>query len=129
MRSPPLAKHVVVTLVDDTDERSTADETVSFGLDGFTYEIDLSNKNAKKIRDTMAFWAAHARRLPGGRRRPGTKLADQGTDSSEVRAWLRERGHQISDRGRIPVPLRQKYDESNAPKNPKPTKTGRGARK
>lgn len=124
-----MAKHVTVTLVDDTDERSIADETVSFGLDGFTYEIDLSSKNAKKIRDTVQFWADHARRQPGGRRHVGTKLADQGTDASEVRAWLRERGHEISDRGRIPVPLRKEFDEANAPKKPKPKKPGRGGRK
>ncbi|SKT83339.1 protein lsr2 [Mycobacteroides abscessus subsp. massiliense] len=130
MRLPALAKHVVVTLIDDTDGRSVADETVSFGLDGYAYEIDLSGKNAKKIRDTMAFWAAHGRRLPGGRRRAGTKLADQRTDASEVRAWLRDRGHEISDRGRIPVPLRQQFDEANAPKKKsKPKKAARTAPK
>ena len=43
-----MAKKVTVTLVDDFDGEGAADETVEFGLDGVTYEIDLSAKNATK---------------------------------------------------------------------------------
>ena len=51
-----MAKKVTVTLVDDFDGEGAADETVEFGLDGVTYEIDLSNKNAGKLRADLKQW-------------------------------------------------------------------------
>ena len=63
-----MAKKVTVTLVDDFDGEGAADETVEFGLDGVSYEIDLSSKNAKKLRDDLKIWVEKGRRV-GGRRR------------------------------------------------------------
>ncbi|WP_407661760.1 histone-like nucleoid-structuring protein Lsr2 [Mycolicibacterium neworleansense] len=63
-----MAKKVTVTLVDDFDGEATADETVEFGLDGVTYEIDLSSKNATKLRNDLKQWVEAGRRV-GGRRR------------------------------------------------------------
>lgn len=63
-----MAKKVTVTLVDDFDGAGAADETVEFGLDGVTYEIDLSTKNAAKLRGDLKQWVAAGRRV-GGRRR------------------------------------------------------------
>lgn len=63
-----MAKKVTVTLVDDFDGSGAADETVEFGLDGVTYEIDLSTKNATKLRGDLKQWVAAGRRV-GGRRR------------------------------------------------------------
>src|SRR6516225_4564806 len=61
----PMAKKVTVTLVDDFDGEAAADETVEFGLDGVTYEIDLSSKNAKKLRDDLTVWVDKGRRVGG----------------------------------------------------------------
>lgn len=63
-----MAKKVTVTLVDDFDGSGAADDTVEFGLDGVTYEIDLSTKNATKLRGDLKQWVAAGRRV-GGRRR------------------------------------------------------------
>src|ERR1700675_353625 len=63
-----MAKKVTVTLVDDFDGSGAADETVEFGLDGVTYEIDLSAKNAAKLRSDLKGWVDAGRRV-GGRRR------------------------------------------------------------
>ena len=63
-----MAKKVTVTLVDDFDGEGAADETVEFGLDGVTYEIDLSAKNATKLRNDLKQWVEAGRRV-GGRRR------------------------------------------------------------
>jgi hypothetical protein len=63
-----MAKKVTVTLVDDFDGEGAADETVEFGLDGVTYEIDLSAKNATKLRNDLKQWVEASRRV-GGRRR------------------------------------------------------------
>ena len=59
-----MAQHVQVVLVDDLDG-GKASETVSFALDGVAYEIDLSDKNAAKLRDALATWVGHARRAGG----------------------------------------------------------------
>src|ERR1700746_487733 len=61
-----MAKKVTVALVDDFDGAGAADETVEFGLDGVTYEIDLSSKNAKKLRDDLKVWGERGRGVGGG---------------------------------------------------------------
>ena len=63
-----MAKKVTVTLVDDFDGEGTADETVEFGLDGVTYEIDLSSKNAAKLRNDLKQWVEAGRRATARRR-------------------------------------------------------------
>lgn len=68
-----MARRTSVSLVDDLDE-SPADETVEFGVDGAAYEIDLSEANAAKLRDSLASFVAHARRAGGGRR-SGTRAS------------------------------------------------------
>jgi hypothetical protein len=65
-----MAQRVNVVLVDDIDG-SEAAETVTFGLDGVQYEIDLSTDNADKFRDVLAPYVGHARRSGGRRRSSG----------------------------------------------------------
>lgn len=62
-----MATQTTVMLVDDLDG-SEADEQVQFMMDGKTYEIDLSSRNSKKLRDALAPFVAAARRS-GGRAR------------------------------------------------------------
>lgn len=109
-----MAKRVQVILEDDLDG-SPADETVTFGLDGVTYEIDLSAANAAKLRDGLAGWVGHATRV-GGRRATssgGAKRNRSGRDLGAVREWARKNGHQVSDRGRISAEVLAAYDKAN----------------
>ena len=78
-----MAQRVQIILEDDYDG-GTADETVSFALDGAEYEIDLSSKNANGLREALAPWVAHARKI-GGRRKRGTKAAGSAS-TSDIRA-------------------------------------------
>jgi hypothetical protein len=64
-----MAKKVTVSFVDDLDGSAAADETVAFTLDGVTYEIDLSTKNAEKLRAALQPWIQAGRRVRGRRRR------------------------------------------------------------
>jgi hypothetical protein len=109
-----MAQKVQVILLDDLDG-GEADETVSFGLDGNTYEIDLSKKNAAKLRDVLAPFVESARKA-GNRRARGRGRAPasgrSGTDTSAVREWAREQGLKVSDRGRIPADILEKYEAS-----------------
>ena len=104
----PMAKKVTVTLVDDFDGEGSADETVEFSLDGVSYEIDLSSKNASKLRADLKQWVDAGRRV-GGRRRgrsAGTgrgRAAIDREQSAAIRDWARRNGHNVSTRGRIPA--------------------------
>jgi hypothetical protein len=116
-----VAQKVTVSLIDDLDG-DQADETVEFGLDGKNYEIDLSSKNASKLRDALAEYVAAARR-PGGRRRGGGGGAAASAASRRpsvdreqnqaIRDWARKRGMKVSDRGRIPADVLEAYHQEN----------------
>ncbi|MCU1536347.1 MAG: hypothetical protein JWP82_698 [Humibacillus sp.] len=112
-----MAQRVEVTLIDDIDGKEAA-ETVSFSLDGVSYEIDLSDKHAAQIRNDLAKWTGHARRSgaggrPSARRRSGGAGGSGRVDMTEVRDWARANGHQVSDRGRISTAVQTAYDEAH----------------
>lgn len=106
-----MAQRIKVILEDDLDG-SEAAETVTFGLDGVTYEIDLSEDNAAQLREDVGSWVGHARRA-GGRRAVGRRGPAAPRHSlSDVRSWARENGFQVSDRGRIPATVQAAYDKA-----------------
>jgi hypothetical protein len=111
-----VAQKVQVVLTDDIDG-GEADETVQFTLDGVSYEIDLSEANAETLRELLAPYVEAGRRI-GGRssRRSGPKARATGdrVDMSNVRAWARENGYQISDRGRVSSEVRAAYEAAHA---------------
>jgi hypothetical protein len=107
-----VAQKVQVILVDDMDGGS-ADETVSFSLDGVAYEVDLSKKNAEKLRGAFATYVGAARkagRVPRARagRAAGTAAADR-EQNQAIRAWAKKKGLKVSERGRIPAEIVEKY--------------------
>jgi hypothetical protein len=109
-----MAQKVQVILVDDMDG-GTADETVSFALDGVAYEIDLSDKNAAAFRDSLAQYVGLARRV-GGRSAPGRRTSRRkGGDNrtAQIREWARANGHQVNERGRIPAAVAEAYDKAH----------------
>ncbi len=108
-----MAKKVTVTLVDDFDDSKTADETVEFGVDGVTYEIDLSTKNADQLRDDVAKWAEHARRVGGRKRAKGITTTVDREQTATIREWARRNGHQVSSRGRIAAGVVDAYNEAH----------------
>jgi hypothetical protein len=106
---PGLAQKITVALEDDLDG-GPADETVRFGLGGTGYEIDLSTKNATAFRRQLAPFIEHARRAGRGpRRRPG-RTASSRERSADIRAWAKDQGITVSDRGRIPASVAEQYD-------------------
>lgn len=115
-----MARKIVVTLIDDFDRTSAADETVSFGIDGMTYEIDLSETNAAELRKAFDQWIPAARRtgrVKGSRRRRAepSKRADTSSpraDMPAIRAWAHENGHTVSTRGRIAADIVTAYDQA-----------------
>ena len=98
-----MAQKVNIVLVDDIDG-SEASETVVFAIDGRDYEIDLSDANAQKLRDAIAPFVAHARRPE--RRRRGR---NDGPSPADIRAWARDNGFEVPDRGRVSSQVRDAY--------------------
>lgn len=106
-----MAQRVTVELTDDIDGTEAA-ETIAFRVDGTAYEIDLSTKNAAKMRQDFGRYIEHARRATGGRR-PGRPRRDRHF-SSAVREWAKQQGIQVSERGRIPASVVSQYEEAHA---------------
>jgi hypothetical protein len=110
-----MAQRVNVVLVDDIDG-SDADETVSFALDGVDYEIDLSDEHAAELRNAISLYVGHARRT-GGRRKSGKRsaapAAEAGTSAADIRAWARENGWDVPERGRVSAEVREAYAAAN----------------
>jgi hypothetical protein len=119
-----VAQKVQVVLVDDLDG-GEAEETVSFALDGVSYEIDLSSPNAAKMRDAFAAYVGSARRVGGrassgrgGARRTSPAKSSGGSSSSggrtaEIREWARNNGHKVNERGRIPASIVEEYEKAH----------------
>ena len=103
-----MAQKITAELQDDLD-RGPADETVRFGLDGVDYEIDLSKQHARQFRRECASFLVHARRAERGRRRRPARSSSGRRRSGDIRAWAKDAGIQVSDRGRIPASVVARY--------------------
>lgn len=107
-----MARRTHVVLIDDRDG-SEAVDTVTFGLDGVNYEIDLSRENAERLRAAIGEWTGDARRVGGRTRRaPGTSSPSR-NETAAIRAWAREQGMTVSDRGRVSSEVRRAYEEAH----------------
>lgn len=107
-----MAKRILVTLIDDFDGTSTADETVTFSIDGLGYEIDLSNEHSEQLRAVFSDWITHARKASGAKRRsaaPKQRAATERQESAAARQWARAQGLQVSARGRISAEILAAY--------------------
>jgi hypothetical protein len=113
-----VAKETVTNLVDDLDG-GEAQETVRFALDGHSYEIDLSARNASKLRNTLSPYLDSATRVPT--RAPGTASAGyahtpettEREENQAIRAWAQRKGLNIAPRGRIRHELVAQYHREN----------------
>jgi hypothetical protein len=122
-----MAQKVLVQLVDDLDGATSDDvESVRFGLDGVTYEIDLSESNAEQLRKALAEYVDSARRT-GGRVKRGARARTVDTadgDAGEIREWAQANGIEVAARGRIPGHVVESYRQAQATSKPAVRKRG-----
>ena len=97
-----MAKKVVTTteFIDDLDG-SAATGTVSFSFDGTNYEIDLSKKNKTAMEKALKPYLEHARKARAPRTRRSQSTGSSRRNLPAIRAWAKENGFEVSDRGRI----------------------------
>ncbi|MFI5708998.1 Lsr2 family protein [Kribbella sp. NPDC051620] len=98
--------------LDGTDIPAGKGQTVPFALDGQTYEIDLTNKNAGALRKVLAPYVAAGRRVTTAR---GVKMkrTQVGPDARTVKEWARANGYEVNDRGRVPHEIREAFEAAN----------------
>jgi hypothetical protein len=97
-----VAQLVMTSLIDDRDG-SVASQTVSFAVDGKSYEIDLNDRHADQLREALAPYVAAGRRTGGAPARARREAAvGARPDLGAARAWLSAHGYPVKDRGRIP---------------------------
>jgi hypothetical protein len=112
-----MARKVEVRLIDDLDS-SPADESITFGLDGTDYEIDLSSKHAKELRGALERYISAAKRVgrgrsPSGGRARRSSRADR-EQNQAIREWAARKGMDIAPRGRIAQAVLEQYQAEAA---------------
>jgi hypothetical protein len=116
-----MVQRTKITLIDDVDGETAADETIQFGLDGVQYEIDLGSAHADQLRASIWQWVDYARQI-GGRRKHKAKdkaktnghKASATPSSAEVRAWAQSQGVEVPSRGRVPADVWAAFEQANS---------------
>lgn len=105
-----MSRRTIVQLEDDLTGGEAA-ESVTFALDGKSFEIDLNEKNAEQLRKALAPYIAAGRGQRGARAAATTRRtsSDDGADPATVRAWANANGYAVSTRGRVSRELRDAY--------------------
>lgn len=108
-----MAQRVEVLLTDDLDGKELAagkGETVHFDLDGASYEIDLSTRNAAALRKALAPYVEAGRKHRPTTRGSRVTRTQVGADAKTVKEWARANGYEVSDRGRVPNDVRAAFE-------------------
>ena len=113
---------IKTVLIDDFDGAplSGGATSTTFSLNGVQYEIDLAPENVAKLKDALAPFIKAGRRVggtggakPAPQRRGAGRHSNGANDLTAVRAWARENGHTLGDRGRIPSPIIEAYNATH----------------
>lgn len=101
-----MAKRTRIIMVDDLDGQEIAGpgKTITFAHGGNSYEIDLTESNASKLNEALAPFIAAARRIDTRRSSALVK-----PDLSAIRAWAKEHGVKVSERGRVSKEVQEAY--------------------
>ena len=111
-----MAQKVSVTYACDYDQKEIPEgqhRLRRLSIDGRDYEIDLCEKHSDRFDEVLARYASHARRAPGRAPRSKRRTAAHRKHSAEVRAWAREHGLTVSERGRIPADVVSRYESTH----------------
>lgn len=103
-------------LVDDIDGSTSDIRTVRFELDGASYSIDLGPENRERLHEQFQPFIDKGRKVrveSNGRRPVRAARPTRSADSAKIRAWARENGLPVSDRGRLNASIREAYAKSN----------------
>ncbi|MER6046205.1 Lsr2 family protein [Streptomyces sp. BHT-5-2] len=106
-----MAQKTVIIYTDDlTGEETSEAATHTITLDGVAYEIDLGPDSYDKLLEAVGPFLKAGRKT--GRARKPRKETTGGDDTAAIRAWAKENGYQVNDRGRVPADIREAYQRA-----------------
>ncbi|MEF3112393.1 Lsr2 family protein [Streptomyces chrestomyceticus] len=112
-----MAQKIITIYTDDLTGEETADaSTHSIAVDGVAYEIDLGPDSYDKLLEAIGPFLKAGRRTGRVRGAAGArkaKPASGGGDTAKVRAWAKENGYNVNDRGRVPAEIQEAYAKAN----------------
>lgn len=111
-----MAQRVITQLVDDIDGKELKEgdgETLTFSLDGTSYELDLSHKNADKFRGLFQDYIAAGRKVGRAPARKASKAVPDGPSAKEIREWAKDQGLDVPERGRITAEVKAQYEAAH----------------
>lgn len=106
-----MAQRTIVNLIDDIDGKA-ASQTITFGLDGVEYQIDLSDKNAAKLRRALDMYVSHGRKLSRSGR--PYRRVEIGPSPRDLREWAKANGYDVPNRGRVPRKVAEAFAKAHA---------------
>lgn len=98
------------------EEIDSSTPTVTFGFDGTSYEIDVTEQEKTEIEKTLAPYIRAGRKATGASaRRRGRRSGGSSSDSpaKQVREWAKEQGIDVPARGRVPSDVLEKYNAAH----------------
>ncbi|GAU68082.1 putative LSR2-like protein [Streptomyces sp. NBRC 110611] len=110
-----MAQKIVTIYTDDlTGEESSEAATHTFTLDGVSYEIDLGPDSYEQMLQAFGPFMKAARKTGRARKAAGRKVSvANGEDTARIRAWAKENGYEVSDRGRVPAEIREAFQKAH----------------
>ena len=111
----------VIMTCDVHDGEAEAATTVTFAVEGQSYEFELCEAHLAEFREAMEGWSVHSRPVSrraapaSGRSSRGSRGggADGGPSPAEVREWARSQGLAVNSRGRVPAELHAAYEAAH----------------
>lgn len=108
-----MAQKTLVIFTDDLTGKGGEDITThTFALDGTDYEIDLGGASHDKLLKALAPFMEKGRRQKKTRGGSRPSAAPK-HDIAAIRAWAKENGHEVNERGRIPRGVVEAYEAAN----------------
>lgn len=116
-----MGQRVNIVLFDDIDGAVGEIETFRFGLDGKSYEIDVTRDKAEKAREALELFVKHGREVgkAEGERKSGNTGATKsriGASQTQIRNWANANGIEVSQAGRLPKSVVDAYDQAHESK-------------
>ena len=110
-----MAQKQTITYVSDLSGKEITDNdapTVHFSWDGVDYFIDLTSAEAESFHKAIEKYLSVATKTSSGRGRKSTakKPSTGGPTAAEIRAWAKDNGYDVPERGRIPQEVRDAFD-------------------
>ncbi|MCM2429340.1 histone-like nucleoid-structuring protein Lsr2 [Streptomyces sp. RKAG337] len=110
-----MAQKIVTIYTDDLTGKESSDAgTHTFAVDGVAYEIDLGPDSYDKLLDALAPFIKAGHKVGRTRGASGPrKSGPVNNDTADIRAWAKDNGYDVNDRGRVSATVRDAYEAAH----------------